>query len=164
MPAIRLCFLIAGLVTAVHAFATYGAVNDWTVAVRNLLWWQILTSLAGGVIALLAWIAFRGRTMAWVGAPTAIVGLELSAWLVAENLHHTLSPAPKLGSFALAWLLPAIVFYAWGRAKPTLRWMSSVQIAILIAAVGLGVLSRSPASDPEDRPDLALFVLDAVQV
>ena len=54
MPAIRLSFLIALLVTAIHAVAAAGSATDWTVAARNLLWWQIATALTGAIVAFVA--------------------------------------------------------------------------------------------------------------
>ena len=163
MPALRLCFLVALLSVAVHAATGMGSIGDPVVAARNLLWWQIASAFAGGLLALSAWVILRGRFLARAIAPSILIGLEISAWLVAENLHHSLAPALRLVVFAGAWILPAAAFAWIARYRPELRWMTWVQVGLVIGAIGLGFLTRRPVQEPGDRPDLALFVLDAVQ-
>jgi len=166
MLAIRLSFLVALLVAVVHAIAAYGSDAALLVAARNLLWWQCASALAGALIAASTWPFLRKRAQ-WVAlaiSPTLIVGLEISAWLVAGNFHHSLGSVLRLLAFGGAFLLPAALLFAFTRRPLQLRWMTPLQIALLVAALLLQWTISPKADEPGDRPDLALIVIDAVQV
>lgn len=166
MPAIRLSFLTALLIALVHAAAGTGAPADALVVLRNLLWWQLLTAVAGTILAALAWwvLARRHHTIAMAFAPAVLIALELWAAMVAANLHHTLGPPLRAAAFAAAGLIPALLLLALLRRPFALRWMMPVQIALLFSAIGVQVLVPGPDGRAGTAPDLALFVLDAVQV
>jgi hypothetical protein len=163
MSSLRFCFLLALLTVVAHAVTGLESIEDPVVAVRNLLWWQTSSAVAAALVVLVSFAVLRGRVLAWAIAPTVLVGLEISAWLVSENFHHTLAPATRLLAFAGAWVLPAATFGWLARQRPELRWMTAVQIGLVIGAIGLELAMRRPVQDAGDRPDLALFVLDAVQ-
>jgi hypothetical protein len=166
MPAVRLSFLVAGLATLVHGVAGFPSGGELALVARNLVFWQLISALFGGLLAIISWwtIGRRARTLALAIAPTILVGLEISAWLVTENFHHTLGPWPRLFAFAFAWILPAAAFLVWGRFNPRLRWMTPVQTSLVAVCLVMVLTLRPDGDDPADRPDLALFVLDAVQV
>ena len=166
MPAVRFSFLVAFLVTLAHGFAASGSSGNWALATRNLVLWQLASALFAGSVAFVAWsiMGRRSRALALAIAPTVLVGLEISAWLVARNFHHTLGPAARLAAFGFAWILPAAIFLWWGKLNPQLRWMIPVQASMVGAGLLMILFMHPPGDEPDGRPDLALFVLDAVQV
>ena len=166
MPAVRFSFLVAILVTLAHGVMAFSSDTNWALATRNLVLWELVSALLAGSVAIVAWwiLGQRARTLALAIAPTILVGLETSAWLVAENFHHTLAPIPRLLAFGFAWILPATIFLGWGKFNPQLRWITPVQTSLVAVCLVMVLTLRTNGDDPAERPDLALFVLDAVQV
>ena len=164
MQAFRIAALFALIVTLVHAAAGLRAAPDLFIALRNALWWQVATAAVFGGLASIVWPILGRRTWVLAVAPTSMVALELSAWLVARNYHHTFSAPIKLAVFATAWFLPALVAWLFVRIRPELRFMTVIQIALVIGAITTGIMSLDRSGRPDDRPDIALVVLDAVQV
>jgi hypothetical protein len=164
MAVVRFSLFVATMIMVAHGFAGPGEIGSPAVAIRNLLWWQLATALFGGLVAGLSWRVLGRRAIAFAIAPTVLVGLELSAWLVSENLHHTLAGPMRALAFVACWAVPAVVFWYWGHRRPRMRWMTPVQAVLVLAAILSSFMTRPPANPPDERPDLALFVLDALQV
>jgi hypothetical protein len=164
MQASRIATFIALIVTLVHVAMRFPAAPDTFIAIRNALWWQVATAAVFSALATLFWVSLGKRTWTLAIAPALMVALELSAWLVARNYHHTLGAELKLTVFGLAWILPALLAWLFVRKKPALRFMPGVQLALFIGAVTTGIMTLDRKEQHDDRPDLALVVLDALQV
>ena len=86
MPAVRLSFLVAALIALVHGVAALPSGGEPALVARSLVFWQLVSAMLGGLVAIISWwiLGRRARTLALAIAPTLLVGLELSAWLVSE--------------------------------------------------------------------------------
>lgn len=166
MPAVRLSLLTALLIALVHAALALTSGTIGAGVLRNLVWWQLAWALSGSVVAGLAWAMLhrRSRAAASAVAPALMVGLELAAAFVAANYHHTLGTPARLLLFTGGFALPGALFLAIGSRGWTLRWITPVQASLLVAALVLQFGLRTAEPEAGKRPDLALIVLDAVQL
>lgn len=160
----RIATLFALIVTLFHVATRIHAAPELLLAVRNALWWQVATAAVFSVLAVAFYTISGKRNWSLALAPTLMVGLEASAWLVAHNYHHTLGSTSRLLVFAAAWIIPAGFIWFFARRAPELRFMPGIQLALLVGAVATGLMTLDRGEHPDDRPDIALFVLDAVQV
>jgi len=135
MHASRIATFFALIVTLAHVATRIHAAPELLLAVRNALWWQVATAAVFSFVATIFFVVLRKRTWSLAVAPTLMMGLEVSAWLVAHNYHHTLGPALKYPVFASGWVVPACLAWFFVRRAPELRFMPGVQLALFAGAV-----------------------------